>query len=118
CIKIKFCKRMKMKIIYYCLLLVLVGCNSAPKNKTTSIPFELTTQGHILIKAIVNGVEGNFIFDTGAGLNLFLQPFGTNITKKDLKRSYTAHRANGEPIKAPLFLSDEILIGDLRFDNV
>ena len=44
------------------------------------IPFQLLPSGHIIVTAKVEGKEGNFIFDTGGGINLFFNDFA-----KDLK---------------------------------
>lgn len=101
-----------MRLFRLCLLLLLISCGNNKQQKNTAVPFELTGQGHILVKATVNGVEGNFIFDTGAGLNMFFKTFAQKINGQNQKRFFIAHRSTGEPVKAPLFKSDEIVLGE------
>ena len=103
-----------MKKIFLFLFITL-SINSFGQNnasKTISIPFELLGSGHILIKAKVNNIEGNFIFDTGAGLNLLTKKFADKVT--NLKKTdgfYTGHRATGEAIVSDLWDSELLEIG-------
>lgn len=78
----------------------------------TSIPFELTNEGHILIKASVNGVEGSFLFDTGGGLTLITKTFSDKLSglhKQD--GGYTSFRATGEKINIDLYDATSLVIG-------
>ena len=82
------------------------------------IPFELTDQGHMMIKAKVNGVEGNFIFDTGAGLTLITKTFSEKIgqlPKQD--GSFTAFRATGEQLTADLYDAQTLALGNFVEHN-
>ena len=96
-------------------LLIALSIHSFGQNKlakTITIPFELLGSGHILVKAKVNNVEGNFIFDTGAGLNLLTKKFADKVT--NLKKTdgfYTGHRATGEQIVSDLLDSESLEIG-------
>jgi len=105
-----------MKKIFLFLLITL-SLNSFGQNKlskTITIPFELLGSGHILIKAKVNNIEGNFIFDTGAGLNLLTKKFADKVT--NLKKTdgfYTGHRATGEAVDCDLWDSESLEIGSL-----
>ena len=74
-----------------------------------NIPFTQTPNGHIIIPATINGVEGKFIFDTGAGINLLTKKFADNITDLEkTKHFYTGHRATGEEIKSDLWNSKKL----------
>jgi len=109
-----------MKKIFLFLLIAL-SINSFGQNKlskTITIPFELLASGHILIKAKVNSIEGNFIFDTGAGLNLLTKKFADKVT--NLKKTdgfYTGHRATGEAIDCDLWDSESLEIGGFTSKN-
>lgn len=106
-----------MKKIFLFLLIVLsinlFGQNKA--SKTITIPFELLGSGHILIKAKVNNIEGNFIFDTGAGLNLMTKKFADKVTNlKKTDNFYTGHRATGEAIICDLWGTETLEIGSFN----
>ncbi|UOE51000.1 retroviral-like aspartic protease family protein [Mucilaginibacter sp. SMC90] len=71
-----------------------------------------------MIKAKINGVEGNFIFDTGAGLTLITKTFSEKLGmlhKQD--GSYTAFRATGEQLTAELYNADALTIGSFTASN-
>lgn len=104
------------KIVAFLLITLSLNSFGQDKNsKTTTIPFELLGGGHILITAKVNNVEGKFIFDTGAGLNLLTKKFADKIT--NLKKTdgfYTGHRATGEAIDCDLWDSELLEIGSFN----
>lgn len=82
------------------------------------IPFTLSSNGHIIMAAKVNGVEGNFIFDTGAGLNLMTKKFADKV--KDLEKTdhfYTGHRATGEAIQSDLWNTKSLIIGEFKISK-
>ncbi|QJD95604.1 clan AA aspartic protease [Mucilaginibacter robiniae] len=77
-----------------------------------AVPFEITSQGHIVVKAKINGVEGNFIFDTGAGLTLVTKNFANKLgTLHKQDGSYTSFRATGEPLTANLYDVESVALG-------
>lgn len=99
----------RSKFLFSFLFVLLITSIS---HAQSSIPFELTPQGHIMIKAKINGVEGNFIFDTGAGLTLITKTFSDkvgNLHKQD--GSYTAFRATGEKLTADLYDAQTVTLG-------
>ena len=79
------------------------------------IPFQLLPSGHIVINANVEGKEGNFIFDTGAGINLFFYDFAKDLKQQPTYNFFTAFRATGERMEVLLFKSDEITFGGKKF---
>lgn len=96
-----------------CLLFLLISL----KSYAQAIPFQLTSAGHILVKATVEGQEGNFIFDTGGGINLFFTDFAKNLKDKQSYNFFTAFRATGERIDAPLFYSENLDFGNKKFNK-
>lgn len=102
-------------------ILILFTILSHAQKKTTEkieIPFTQTSNGHIIIPAKINGIEGNFIFDTGAGINLLTKKFADKVT--DLEKThhfYTGHRATGEEIQSDLWNSKSLEIGNFKVDK-
>ena len=97
------------KSLFLSLFILLVTDTS---HAQSFIPFEMTPQGHIVIKAKINGVEGNFIFDTGAGLTLITKTFANklnNLHKQD--GNYTGFRATGEQLVADLYDAQTVTLG-------
>lgn len=105
----------RVKSLYLCLFILLAAGTIRAQS---SIPFELSPQGHIMVKAKINGVEGNFIFDTGAGLTLVTKAFSEKLGvlhKQD--GSYTGFRATGEKLIAPLYDAQTVALGSFTEQN-
>lgn len=103
------------KSLFLFLFIVLITLTS---DAQSFIPFELTSQGHIMVKAKINGVEGTFIFDTGAGLTLITKAFSDKIVKLYKQDgSYTAFRATGEKLTADLYDAQSVAIGNFVENN-
>ena len=99
----------------YKIFFLLIGllCINAIAYAQSSIPFTISAQGHILVKATINGVEGNFIFDTGAGLTVITKTFASRInglTKED--GGLTLVRATGEKMTVDLY-SEHVIVRQL-----
>lgn len=82
------------------------------------IPIQILPSGHILAKATIDGKEGNFIFDTGGGINLFFKSFADDLKQKSTYNFLTAYRATGERIDAPIFENDEVVFAGKKFSKV
>lgn len=82
------------------------------------IPMELLPSGHIIVKAKIDGKEGNFIFDTGGGINLLFDSFAKDLKKGSTYNFLTAYRATGERIDAELYESGEIDFAGKKFIKV
>ncbi|TWF41729.1 aspartyl protease [Chitinophaga polysaccharea] len=107
-----------MKYVLYALTLLLLPlttfCQQPVKDE---IPFNLLPSGHILVKATIDNVPGNFIFDTGAGISLFTKQFFEKL--KDTLREdggYTGFRATGERMDIPLYHVRNFEFGSLKKD--
>lgn len=106
-----------MKILTALFLAAVLAVQAQAQNTENAIPFTLLESGHILIKARVDGVEGNFIFDTGAGHNLLFENFAEKLGPKETYNFFVAHRATGESITVPIYTSKELRIGNHTFEN-
>lgn len=97
-------------------ILILIQCtlftfSAYSQDDPIRFPFVLTEDGHTMIKATVNGVEGTFIFDTGAGLNMLTKNFADSV--RDLEKTdgfYTGHRATGEEVQVDIWKADHFAI--------
>lgn len=95
--------------ILFILLFFMITISAHSEEK---IPFSLMPSGHILVKAKINGVEGNFIFDTGAGFTLLTRKFATHV--QGLENTYhifTLFRDTGEKITTNLYKANSLSIG-------
>ena len=100
------------------LLFTALTFSQSKTSEQINIPFTQTPNGHIIIPATINGVEGNFVFDTGAGINLLTKDFADKVN--DLEKTshfYTGHRATGEEIKSDLWNSKVLEIDDFSITN-
>ena len=104
----------------YKIVLLLIGllCINVVADAQSSIPFTITAQGHIMVKVSINGVEGNFIFDTGAGLTVITKAFASKINglaKED--GGLTLFRATGEKMTVDLYKANTLSLGSFVEQN-
>lgn len=110
-----------MSKLFAFFVLILTISTSAQKKQITEkieISFTQMSGGHILISAKINGIEGKFIFDTGAGVNLLTKKFADKVT--DLEKTnhfYTGFRATGEKLPVDLWNSKTLQIGDFKLEK-
>ncbi len=84
----------------------------------TVIPLNVGRSGHLFVKAKINGVEGNFIFDTAAGIHVISNTFFQKVKAQRKDSSYfTAFRHTGERLDGPIYSFDSISLGSLKQDN-
>lgn len=86
-------------------------------NTNAQIPFEINTNGHIIIKAKINNVEGKFIFDTGAGLNAIFTKFSKKLKNEKTNNFFVGHRATGEELNVDLYNATSFEINNKQFNN-
>lgn len=106
-----------MNKLFATLLILFTTLNYAQEKliEKTVIPFTQTANGHIIIPAKINGIAGNFIFDTGAGMNLLTKKFADKVTDlEETHHFYTGHRATGEELQFDLWNSKYLEIGNFK----
>lgn len=81
-------------------------------------PLNILPSGHLIVQAEVEGKKGNFILDTGGGINLFLNNFSKDLSQKESYNFLTAFRATGEQMTVPLFKSKEIVFNGKTFKDI
>lgn len=100
--------------------LLIILCILVPSllSAQTVIPVNVGRNGHILVKAKIGGVEGNFIFDTAAGLHVVSGKFYQKIKNLVQDSSYfTAFRHTGERLDGPIYLVDKVSLGPVIQHN-
>ncbi|SDI27230.1 pepsin/retropepsin-like aspartic protease family protein [Chryseobacterium jejuense] len=80
-------------------------------------PINILPSGHLIVQAEVEGKKGNFILDTGGGVNLFLGNFYKDLSQKESYNFLTAFRATGEQMTVPMFKSKEIVFNGKKFKD-
>jgi predicted aspartyl protease len=105
-----------MRNYFKTVLLLLLSVNITGVLKAQSFTkFTIDGDGHILIKASINGVEGTFLFDTGAGITLISKSFAAKIgTVYKQDSGYTGFRATGEKLYTDMYRVAVLQIGDQR----
>lgn len=71
-----------------------------------------------MVNATIEGVKGTFIFDTGAGINLFFKDFAAKLSEKSTYHFLTAHRATGERLDVPFYKSSTLQFGGTEFKDI
>ena len=100
---------------WFAFFLLIIWTHSFPQSSTASIPFQLLPDGYILVKAKVDGIEGNFLFDTGAGMTVFTKTFFDKLNYKVKEDGgYTAFRATGERLDIDLFQVKNFELGTYK----
>ena len=83
-----------------------------------TIPIQILKSGHIVIRAKVNGVEGNFLFDTGGGITLLTKKFSEKVhglNKQDGR--FTGFRSTGERLDLDLYKVEKITMGKWQINK-
>jgi hypothetical protein len=105
--------RSSLLAVSLCLISFLPAFSQA--NAQNEIPFELLPSGHIQVKAKVDGVVGNFIFDTGAGLTVFTRAFFDKLQHtRPQDGGFTGFRATGERVDFDLFTVQDFEMGSVK----
>jgi Aspartyl protease len=90
----------KIKVIGLTFLLMFLNFKTFSQDSLKSKhPLQISENGIILVKAEINGVEGTFVFDTGAGIHTisskFFKKINPNNTGYKNLPVYTAYTHNG-----------------------
>ena len=105
---------MKRSILKTCIFLTFLIFSL---KTNAQIPFEINSNGHIIIKAKINDVEGKFILDTGAGLNAIFTKFSNKIKNEKTNNFFVGHRATGEELNVDLYNAKSMEINNEQFDD-
>jgi hypothetical protein len=92
------------------LLFASVCFGSTDNPSQTRFPFRVSEGGLILIQVTANGVKGEFILDTGAGIHVLSNGFLHKLSPQAAGR-YTGFRNTGERIDFDVFQIASLSIG-------
>jgi Aspartyl protease len=94
------------------------GPKPAEARPAFAVPIEIGPHGHIVVRVRVDNVEGRFILDTGAGINVITSKFAAKLNGiKEEDGYFTGFRATGEALKLRLYEARQIVIGDLNLHD-
>ncbi|WDF45567.1 retropepsin-like aspartic protease [Chryseobacterium sp. KACC 21268] len=105
---------MKTSVFTFSIFLVFI---SLSLRTSAQIPFEINSNGHIIIKAKINDVEGKFILDTGAGLNAVFTKFSNKIKNEKTPNFFVGHRATGEELNVDLYNAKSMVVNNQKFND-
>jgi len=103
---------------YLMILLTTLTYSQEEITDQINIPFTLSENGYIIIPVTINGIEGKYIFDTGAGINLLFKKSAEKII--DLEKTdhfYTGHRATGEGLEIDLWKTKSLKINKFKVND-
>ncbi|RYG07668.1 MAG: hypothetical protein EOO07_26985, partial [Chitinophagaceae bacterium] len=106
-----------MKLTTYKGVLLTLFLSITISVNAQKIPIQILPSGHIVVKVTVEGKEGNFIFDTEGGINLFFDSFAKDFKQATSYNSLTAHRATGERLSLSIFESKSLQFAGKTFVN-
>ncbi len=109
-------KRKVLLSAFSWLLFASVCFGSTDSPRQTRFPFRISEGGLILIQVTANGVKGEFILDTGAGIHVLSKGFLHKLSSQAAGH-YTGFRNTGERIDFDLFQISSLSIGQFRQEN-
>ncbi len=90
------------------------GAKTVYTGRPYAVPIEVGPHGHIVMTVRVDNVEGRFILDTGAGINVITKKFAERLGHMKREDGYfTGFRATGEALRLNLYEVNDIEIGDM-----
>jgi len=93
-----------------------LSLGSTDNPRQTRFPFRISEGGLILIQVTANGIKGEFILDTGAGIHVLSNVFLHKLSAQAAGH-YTGFRNTGERIDFDLFQIRSLNIGKFRQEN-
>ncbi len=98
------------------LVIILSNIRVAGQNEYKAIIPYQNSMGKLIVKASINGIEGNFVFDTGAPVS-FTNSFAKKLGVKNFKK-VQIEDSNGNVSHVSLFELPFITLGGVRFNLV
>ena len=83
-----------------------------------TIPVNKNEFGHVTMQVICNGVDDNFVFDTGANLSVVVETAAKLMGIKPFDGSVQVGASTGEDVNMKMGVADSLQINGLLFENV
>lgn len=90
---------------------------SSEINGDTQLEFGSSFAGKT-IPVGINGVENDFIFDTGANFSVVMRSYAEKVGIKILKGTFKVNSVTGTKIDSEMGYAEEVKIGNITFHNV
>lgn len=91
--------------------------NSLVANGYIKIPMTKEISGHLLLMGSINGVDGTFVLDTGAGATVIEQTQKGKFKMKSTKSENSATGAGGAGITLEDSENNELILSSLKLEN-
>ena len=88
------------------------------KSKEVLLPSYRNAFNHLMTPVVVNGIQEEFIFDTGANLSTITESQAVKMQLKLIDQSVAIGSSTQNVVQSKLAVADSLLIGDILFENV
>ena len=88
------------------------------KSKEVLLPSYRNAFNHMMTPVTVNGIQEEFIFDTGANLSTITESQAKKMQLKLIDQSVAIASSTQNVVQSKLAVADSLIIGDILFENV
>ncbi len=88
------------------------------KSKDVLLPSYRNAFNHMMTPVVVNGIQEEFIFDTGANLSTITESQAVKMQLKLIDQSVAIASSTQNVVQSKLAVADSLFIGDILFENV
>jgi predicted aspartyl protease len=88
------------------------------KSKEVLLPSYRNAFNHMMTPVTVNGIQEEFIFDTGANLSTITESQAVKMQLKLIDQSVAIASSTQNVVQSKLAVADSLWIGDILFENV
>jgi predicted aspartyl protease len=88
------------------------------KSKDVLLPSYRNAFNHMMTPVVVNGIQEEFIFDTGADLSTISESQAIKMQLKMIDQSASVNSSTQNVVQSKLAFADSMYVGDILFENV
>jgi predicted aspartyl protease len=97
--------------------LAAVAPQKMHKSKEVLLPSYRNAFNHMMTPVVVNGIQEEFIFDTGANLSTITESQAVKMQLKLIDQSVAIASSTQNVVQSKLAVADSLFIGDILFEN-